>query len=105
MTKDDLLATKKDIKELADVVLFERKHENWGNFAYFMFGFVVGVILIIASYSDTFKKNQEKLREAEMEVSSCKFAAHLEIDALEDQLNDPEHCETVCVELFEKYGC
>lgn len=105
MTKDDLLATKKDIKELADVVLFERKHENWGNFAYFMFGFVVGVILIVASYSDTFKKNQEKLREAEMKVSACEFASYLEIDGLQRHLEDPEHCLSVCVKEFEKYGC
>lgn len=105
MTKDDLLATKKDINELADVIFDENKHEFWTNLAYMALGFLIGVILMVASFSDATKETKEKLRNCEMEVSSCKFAAHLEIDALEDQLNDPEHCETVCVELFEKYGC
>lgn len=105
MNTSDLLATKKDISELANVVLDESKHEFWGNIAYMALGFLMGVILMVASFGDASKETKEKLRNCEMEVSSCKFAAHLEIDALEDKLNDPEHCLSVCVEEFKKYGC
>lgn len=105
MNTGDLLATKKDIKELTDAVLDESKHEFWTNMAYMVFGLVIGIILMAASFGDELKKTSEKLRATEMEVSSCKFAAHLEIDALEDQLNDPEHCLSVCAEEFKKYGC
>ena len=105
MNTGDLLATKKDISELAEVVLDESKHEFWANIAYFIAGILVGIILIGASASDKNQKLEKKFRNCEMEVSSCKFAAHLEIDALEDQLNDPEHCLSVCVKEFEKYGC
>lgn len=105
MNTGDLLATKKDIKELAEAVFDENKHEFWGNLAYMALGFLMGVILMVASFGDATKETKEKLRSCEMEVSSCKFASHLEIDALEDQLNDPEHCLSVCAEEFKKYGC
>ena len=105
MNTGDLLATKKDIKELAEAVFDENKHEFWGNLAYMALGFLMGVILMVASFGDATKETKEKLRSCEIEVSSCKFAAHLEIDALEDKLNDPEHCLSVCTEEFEKYGC
>lgn len=105
MNTGDLLATKKDISELADVILDESKHEFLGNIAYMALGFIMGVILIVASFGDASKETKDKLRSCEMEVSSCKFTSHLEIDALEDQLNDPEHCLSVCSEEFQKYGC
>ena len=105
MNTGDMLATKKDIRELADAIFDENKHEFWTNLAYMALGFLIGVILMVASFGDESKKTSEKLRSCEMELSSCKFAAHLEIDALEDQLNDPEHCLSVCIEEFEKYGC
>lgn len=105
MNTGDMLVTKKDINELATTIFDENKHEFWTNLAYMALGFLIGVILMVASLGDQSQKTSEKLRSCEMEVSSCKFAAHLEIDALEDQLNDPEHCFSVCAEEFEKHGC
>jgi predicted house-cleaning noncanonical NTP pyrophosphatase (MazG superfamily) len=105
MNIGDSLATKNDISELANTVLDENKHEFWTNLAYMALGFLMGVILIVASFGNESKKTSEKLRSCEMKVSSCEFAAHMEIDALEDQLNDPEHCLSICVEEFKKYGC
>ena len=105
MNTGDMLVTKKDINELATTIFDENKHEFWTNLAYMALGFLIGVILMVASLGDQSQKTLEKLRSCEREVSSCKFAAHLEIDALEDQLNDPEHCLSVCTEEFEKHGC
>lgn len=105
MNTGDMLATKKDINELATTIFDENKHEFWTNLAYMALGFLICVILMVASLGDQSQKTSEKLRSCEREVSSCKFAAHLEIDALEDQLNDPEHCLSVCTEEFEKHGC
>lgn len=75
------------------------------NLCWFSIGFFSCFLVMAGAVSQKQQKIHEELRDCQIEVSSCKFACWLEIDALETLLDDPEHCLSVCVEQFEKYGC
>lgn len=57
-----------------------KKHFFYDNLTPFVWGFVFGLIVAAAAMST-------------------------ELTSLQRKLDDPHHCVSTCVELFEKWGC